>query len=919
MRFEHSAGLFGREREVAVLRTLISRLGEGVGGALVIRGGAGAGKSALLSMVAGEARARQIAVLSAAGVQSEVGLTYAGLHRLLHPVLSRASDLPSRQRSALLTAFGLTEGTGEDTAADMFLTGLATLQLIGACAASAPVLLCVDDAQQLDQPSCDVLGFVAGRLGALPGALIVAARDGMRAPLSDAGLAEIHLDGLDERAAQALLDHLAPGLDRPVRDRLLSDADGNPLALAELATCQPPATADPPIAATMAARPLTDRLRQAFAAQAADLPAGTRCVLLVAAADEQAAIGELLGAASVVAGSAITVDALGPAVVAGLIEVERTRLRFRHPLMRLALYQSATVADRQAAHTALADVLVGRPDDRVWHEAAASLAPDERLAAALDATAARARRRGAIETATAATERAAELSETDAQRGVRLLRAADLAFDRGNPEDGPRLLGAAEQLDLTAEARIWLSWLRQAGTQADWYATANVESVIGMADRMRTGGEPRLATETLRTAALRCWWGDPDQATRAAVVAAAHRIPRPTNEPATLAMLACADPVRQAAEVISAIRGLTPDPAAPAQAYLLGSAASAVWAQDVALPFLDVAVTGLRRQGRRGLLTQALVAQAWAAVHLARGPVAMAAAAEATRLAEATGQPRWTTGANLAVAAIATARGEFDKAERLTSAAEAALTTTGPNPMRALACFVRGRGAVAHQRYAYGAGQLRKVLDPADPAYHPFIGFWGLADLVEAMAHSGQNEAARTYLARLESLAAETSAPLLRAQAGYARPMVAGDDHAEPLYQAALDRELVNWPCLRGRMMLWYGRWLRRQRRIAESRTPLRDAGDSFVALDCRGLADHARAELRASGETSRPRSPEAWDQLTPQELEIAGLAAQGMSNREIGQRLYISHRTVGYHLHRIFPKLGITSRSQLHATVTAK
>jgi DNA-binding CsgD family transcriptional regulator len=211
---------------------------------------------------------------------------------------------------------------------------------------------------------------------------------------------------------------------------------------------------------------------------------------------------------------------------------------------------------------------------------------------------------------------------------------------------------------------------------------------------------------------------------------------------------------------------------------------------------------------------------------------------------------------------------------------------------------------------------LRRTLDPGDPAYHPFIGAWGLSDLVEAAAHTGQKDTAQGYLEQVEALVGATSGPLLLAEAGYARPMVADDDQAEALYQAALEHDLATWPCYRGRMLLWYGRWLRRQRRVAESRAPLRAARDAFDTLAFPGLAEDARRELSASGETSRRRTPGALDQLTPQELQIAQMAADGMSNREIGQQLYISHRTVGYHLHRIFPKLGITSRSQLHAAV---
>lgn len=439
-----------------------------------------------------------------------------------------------------------------------------------------------------------------------------------------------------------------------------------------------------------------------------------------------------------------------------------------------------------------------------------------------------------------------------------------------------------------------------------------------MAERMRVDGHPVLAAESLHTAALRCWWGNPDRQTRAAVVAAAERIPLPPDEPAMLAVLACADPVRRGAAVTDLISRLTPDAADPAGMYLVGTAATAVWAYDLSLPFLELAVQGLRAQGRRGLLAQALVSQAWTGVHLARGSLAISAAREAAELARETGQLRWAIGAQLAQAAIAAERGDVDTAQALARDAEAQLAPMGASPMLAMVAFVRGRGAVAHQRYAEGAGHLRRALDPADPAYHPFIGAWGLADLVEANAHAGEPEAAREHLADLESLAAQTRGPMLMAQAGYARPMIAADDEAESLYRAAADRDLVNWPGLRGRMLLWYGRWLRRQRRIAESRVPLRAASESFGALNFHILAETAQRELRASGERHRRHAPESWDQLTAQELQIARLAADGLSNREIGQQLYISHRTVGYHLHRIFPKLGITSRSQLHAAVSS-
>lgn len=900
-------GLYGRERELSAFGQLLGRLCEDAGGALVVRGEAGIGKSALLAAVTGEATEHGTRVLSAAGVQSEAQISFAGLHQLLRPVLHLAQGLSSRQRAALLAAFGMSE----EAAPELFLTGLATLELISDAAESSPVLLVIEDAQWLDQPSCAVLAFVARRLAAEPALMLIAVRDGFPNPFDEAGLTELRLQGLSEKAAGQLLDSRAPGLGPALRERLLQDAAGNPLALIELPAALRSEHLDEG-ALLLSHLPLTARLERAFASRASGLPSDTRSLLLAAAADDAAVLAEVLNAAAVLEAGAVTVDAFAPAIAAGLVEIHGTQLRFRHPLVRSAIYQAAGLPKRQVAHAALAQVLASQPDRQVWHRAAATLGPDEQVAADLEEAAARARRRGAVAVAVAALHRAAELSENPARRGGRLLRAAEMGFEFGRAGLGPQLLRAAEPLDLPADERTWLSWLREAYAEGDWSGTANAGSLIAIADRISSGGHPDLALQYLLAAALRCWWGNPGQETRAAVIAAADRLPLPEDAPARLAILAHADPVARGAFVIDRISRMTPLPADPAGAYLVGSAAAAMWAYDLSLRFLDTAVNGLRAQGRLGLLAQALVSQAWAAVHLGREPLAVSAAEEAARLADETGQRREAVSAQLAQAAIAAERGDLIVAEELARQAEAVLLPMGATPMLALVQFVRGRGAVAHQRYPEGLDHLRRVLDPADPAYHPFIGAWGLSDLVEAAAHTDKRDIAEEYLQQLEALAAATSGSLLRAEAGYARPMVADDDQAEALYQAALDRDLAGWPCYRGRMLLWYGRWLRRQRRGADSRAPLRSARDTFDALAFPALADKARQELRASGETSHRRTPEAWDQLTPQELQIARLAANGLSNREIGQQLFISHRTVGYHLHRIFPKLQITSRSQL-------
>ena len=268
-------------------------------------------------------------------------------------------------------------------------------------------------------------------------------------------------------------------------------------------------------------------------------------------------------------------------------------------------------------------------------------------------------------------------------------------------------------------------------------------------------------------------------------------------------------------------------------------------------------------------------------------------------------------------ATLAGERGDAETAEVLAGRAEAELLPVGAQAMLSLVQFARGRGAVAHQRYAEGLDHLRRAFDPRDVAYHPFTGAWGLPDMIEAAVHVGELDEARSWLSELESLADAMGGSYLRAGLAYARPLVAGEDEAGELYQAALGSGVATWPCFRARTLLAYGRWLRRRRRVAESRAPLRAARESADALGFAGLAALARQELRASGETSRPRTPDARDRVTPQELQIAQLVADGLSNREIGDRLYLSHRTVGSHLYRMFPKLGITSRAQVAEALT--
>jgi DNA-binding CsgD family transcriptional regulator len=903
-----TSGLIGRDREFRVLNDLVDRAGDPAGGALVIRGEPGIGKSALLAAVSAEAAGRGMLVLTAIGVQSEANLPFAGLHQMVRPILHLAAGLPVRQRDALYAAFGMADAE----AGELFLIGLATLELISDTAESAPVLLIVDDAQWLDQASCAVLAFVARRLAVDPAVMLAAVREVRDSAFDSSGLREVRLAALSADDAAALLDARAPGLDPVVRTRVLAQAEGNPLALIELSAARWPG----PAGADLPSPPMSARLEEAFAARESELPAATRSVLLAAAADDGGVVSEVLRAALLLDGHEVAADAFGPAVAARLVDCDGTHLRFRHPLVRSAIYQSASPSRRQAAHAALAEVLAGHPDRRVWHLAAASAGPDERVASELDGAARRAAGRGAADVAIAALERAALISEDAAVQGGRLLLAAELAFGTGRQGRGAQVLRAAEPLDLPPEERACLSLLRENFVDASWSGATEIGSFVAMADLMTAAGHADLAVESAVTASFRAWFGNPSQEMRTDLVAAAGRLPLADDDPTRLLILAHADPVGQAPAVLERIARLRPDDADPVAMLRAGAAATAVAAHNLALGFLEAAVSGLRAQGRLGLLARALVCQTWAGALAGQGRLAVSAAEEAARLGRETGQLRWAIVAQLAEALIAAERGEFAEAEALAAAAEEELLTMGAHTFLAHVRFVRGRGAVAHQRYEEGLGQLRRAFDPDDIGYLPTVGVLGLSDLVEAAARTGRHEEALAHLRRLEDLAAATSSPLLLAQAAYARPLVADDNHAEALYQVALERDLTGWPCFRNRMLLWYGRWLRRQRRVAESRAPLRAARDGFDVLGFALLAETARQELRASGETSRRRVPEAWDQLTPQELQIARMAAGGLSNREIGQQLFISHRTVGYHLHRIFPKLGITSRSQLHAAL---
>ncbi|TWP53994.1 AAA family ATPase [Lentzea tibetensis] len=885
-----------------LLGSAIDRIRER-GGAVVVRGEAGIGKSALLLETGRAAAGHGVRVLGTTGVESEARIPFAGLYQLLRPVLDDVAALPGPQRDAVLAAFG----RSDVVAPDLHLIALATLNLMGDAAARTPMLLVVEDAQWLDPASADVLAFVARRLEFEPVVLLAALRDGFACPLADAGLPELPLRRLDRTAAATLLDARAPGLPPAVRERVLAEADGNPLALVEL-----PLTAGQAGAGT-AWLPLTTRLVQAFAARVSGLPTSTRLMLLVAALNDGDLLTEVVDAASLADGERIGVDDLVPAIDGQLIDVDEERVWFRHPLMRTAIRQRSTIGQRHLVHRSLADVVRGDEDRKVWHRAASAAGPDEDVAAALDVAAANAHRRGGMEAAVTALDRAAALSIDPVRRGERLLRGAELAFELGRHDVVVRLLDQAGGIELPVRQRARIEWIRERFDDGIRSIGAGPRSLTELAGRAVADGEVDLALKVLWSAALRCFWTEPGRAARQEVVAAAERLPIEPDDGRLLAILVFAAPIERGAVVLDRLRHLT---VSRRRAARLADAAMLVGAFDLATGFCATAIDELRAQGRLGVLARCLAAQAWSAAHLGELSVAIPAAEEAGRLASETMQPMMHATARVTEAMLAALRGDEETAENLAAEAERMSAPAGARPVLATVQHARGLAALGSGRYAEAYEHLCRMHDPADPAFHVALRCFAIGDLAEAAAHGGRHEQVRDVLADVEQLARVTSSPALHAGLRHARAVLADDTSAEALYEAALREDMPRWSFTRARTQLAYGGWLRRRRRPAESRAPLRAARNAFDALGVIPWSECARQELRASGETSRHRTSDARDRLTPQELQIAQMVAEGLTNREVGQRLYLSHRTVSSHLHRIFPKLGITSRSELNTAL---
>jgi DNA-binding CsgD family transcriptional regulator len=895
--------LIGREAETRTIDELVGGLPQR-GAAMLVSGEVGIGKSALVDYAKRQAVAQGATVLEAVGVESELHLAFAGLHQLLQPLLRLRGE--SSQREALEAAFDASEATETDR----FRVALAAFRLICDEADTAPVLLIADDAQWIDRSSLEVVAFIARRLESERVGMLAAVRAGLLAtPLDEVRLPVIRLEALKTDAAGALLDELAPELPPTLRGRVLQEAAGNPLGLVELAAS---VAGNDLVARDLEHLPLSSRLERTFAGRLDALQKQTRVVLLAAALDNQASLQELLAATSELGSDQPIFDVLAPAVDARLINIRGESIAFRHPLVRSAVLQLATPSQVREIRGALVAV-VHDSERRLWHQAALAVGNDDELADRLDEYAELTRRRGATATASASLERAAKLSSDSRRTGERLVRAAALDYELGM-DDGVRdLLRQAASLPLGTLEEARMSWLRQMVDGNVWSGAGATRVFVSIAERLLQGGDPEGALASLVPVALRCWWTHTRPQTRSYLVSAAKEMPFPKQDPRMLAVIALAHPDLRGAEVQVHMARIRPeDIDDPVDAMHIGLAATAIGDFARAAPYLEASAGQLREQGRLGLLAQALLYQAWAGTYTGDWRAAAAAAAESSELARETRQAQFGLTARLIGALLSALRGVDDNVESLVAGPERVLIQTNGGPMLAPAHLARGTAALGDGRYEEAFEHLWPIFDDNDPAFHRYLRWWAVLDIAEAGTQSTHRLQVASIVDELEPIASQCGSPILRAGLACAKPLLADDDDVEAQFQAALELDLSSWPFLRARTSLNYGEWLRRQRRIAESRRLLRTAAELFGALGATRWNERALQELRATGETVARRGPDNRDELTPQELQIAELAAAGLSNREIGTRLFLSHRTISTHLYRIFPKLGITSRAQL-------
>ena len=898
--------LRGRSAECAELDRLLEAVHSGQSAVLVLRGEAGIGKTALLSYAA--ERAEGCRVLRAVAVESEMELPFAGLQQLCAPLLAGLDRLPAPQQNALETAFGLSSGTPPDR----FLVGLAALGLLSDMSQERPLLCSIDDAQWLDGVSAQLLAFVARRLHAEAVALLFATRG---AGEEDAlnGLPELRLEGLPVAdARELLLSVIAGRLDEPVADRIVAETRGNPLALLELPRRS---TADELAGGFGLPGTLPRRIEESFRQRVGRLPSDTQRLLLVAAAEP---LGDptLLGHAAALLG--IGVGAASAAEADGLVEVG-ARVRFRHPLVRSAVYRAASVDERRAAHRALAEATDPEfdPDRRAWHRAHAAAGPDPDVAEELVRSAGRAQARGGLAAAAAFLERAAGLTLEPAQRAARALAAAEAKYEAGAPDAALELLSMAEGGPLDDLQRALLERLR-----ARTVFTARRGSEAPLLLLKAAKGLELLDAQEARETHLEALWaavlaGRLGAGEGISKAAEAARAAPPAPEPATAVDLLLdglairftegyASAVPALKRAVTAFRG-------EEEIRWLGVAARLaveVWDDEAWHALASRQVQLARDAGALSVLPMALNILVSSHTHAGELSSAEALLEESNAITEATGSPPLVYGA----LTLPPWRGD-----------EAQMSTLVQGSLQDAIARGEGRAitgteyatAVLHNglgRYPEALAAARSASEHDDLSFGPIV----LPELVEAAARMGAHELALAAVERISAQTQLTATEWALGTEARARALVSDGEAADDLYREAIDHlGGCRGATYLARAHLVYGEWLRRERRREEAREQLRTAFEMFSSMNADGFATRTERELLATGETVRKRSAETRGQLTAQEGQIAQLAREGLSNPEIGARLFISPRTVEYHLHKVFAKLEISSRNELQRVLS--
>jgi DNA-binding CsgD family transcriptional regulator len=896
-----------RRNECAVLDQLLQGARDGRSGAVVLRGAAGVGKTALLEYAIQSAS--DLRIVHAVGAESEMELAFAGLHQLCVPMLDRLERLPPPQRDALGTAFGLAAGD----APDRFLVGLAVLSLVSEFAADRPVLCIVDDAQWLDRASTLTLAFVARRLLAESVAIIFAVREPPRLQGLE-GLPDLPLEGLGRHDARELLAAAVPGpLDDRVCDRIVAETRGNPLALLELprgkSALELAGGFDVP-----AAPDLPGQLERIYVERIRALPDASQRLLLLAAAEPLGDAALLLRAADSVG---VGATALGPAQDDALLEIG-TAVRFRHPLVRSAAYRAASPEDRRAVHQALADVTDpdGDADRRAWHRALAAAEPDEDVAAELEQSAGRAQKRGGLAAAAAFLELSVQLTPDRERRAQRALAAAEARQLSGAPEIALKLLNQAEAGPLSDLELARASLIRGRATFGSSRGR-DAPPLLLAAARELEPLDAALARDTyLEALSAAMFVGRlADDVGIVEVARVARAVGVGTGRPQDLLLeglsVAITDGYADGApllkKAVSAFRTADmPLPEASRWLWLATHAAHDVWDDEGWEELCDRHVALARQAGALSVLPIALSARI--GLHLFAGELATAASLvqEVTTVTTATGSGIPPYG-RLALAAY---RGHEAEATGLIRAARTEATARGDGMGLTI---IEHAEAVLHNslgRYqeAFAAAQ-RGAANPQELAFS----LWSLPQLIEAATRSGQPTLAHDAMQRLAQTTSASGTDWAMGIETRSRALVSDDGDAEPCYRDAIDklrRTRVAGELARAHLL--YGEWLRSQARRTDAREQLRTAHRMFGDMGMEAFAARARRELANMGENVRKRQAGNGDELTPQELQIAQFARDGLSNPEIGARLFLSPRTVEYHLRKVFAKLDISSRHEI-------